>query len=69
MPILINNLESIRRTFDGGQGERPSHNVALQLCDEIEALRKANIELGRTVTALTLENLELRKQLADSIKP
>ncbi len=69
MPHEPNNLADIRRTFNGGQGERQSHNVALQLCDEIETLRKANIALGRLLCAERLENSELKKQLADSIKP
>ncbi len=66
---MTNNIADIRRTFDGGQGERPSHNVVLQLCDELEKSRKNIIEVGRSLHAALLEIAELRLQLADSIKP
>ncbi len=69
MSPIVNNIADIRRTFNGGQGERPSHSVVLKLCDELETLRKANIELGRLLYAERLETSELNKQLADSIKP
>lgn len=69
MPTLINNLDAIRRTFNGGTGERPAGNVALQLCDEVEILRKANADLGEQLIITRTENWQLKQQLRDSIKP
>lgn len=49
-PAHKNDLEAMRRIFNGGQGERPSHNTALQLCDEVERLRaRLNVALQLAV--------------------
>lgn len=50
--MKTNDLAALRRTFDGGQGERPSTNAILALCDEVEALRAANAALAREIVEL-----------------
>ena len=60
------DLAEIRRVFDGGQGGRPAHNAALQLADEIEALRADAVLAANTNAALAKEVVALRAQIAEA---
>ncbi len=50
--MKANDLEEIRRRFDGGRSDRSSPNEVLRLCDEIEQLRRMNADLGRQIVGL-----------------